>query len=56
MWFYIDDLINRKTIYEKPIEFDETYFMNLINSDKSKKCRNQRLLDIAEDLMPPLRR
>lgn len=56
MWFYIDDLINRKTIYEKPIEFDETYFMNLINSDKSKKYRNQRLLEIAEDLMTPLRR
>ncbi|MCC8097011.1 MAG: hypothetical protein LIO44_00255 [Eubacterium sp.] len=42
--------INR--IYRKELTINETYFMNFIS--KSSGYRNQRLLDIAERLMPPL--
>ena len=53
--FCIDDNISLKTVYEKKIEFDETYFTNILNSEKAQKIRNQDLLDIAEELMPPLK-
>ena len=53
--FCIDDNNSLKNIYEKKIEFDETYFTNILNSEKAHKIRNQDLLDIAEELMPPLK-
>lgn len=52
--FCVDDLISGKTIYEKTIEFDETYFTNIINSPTSEQYRNKKLLEIANDLMKPL--
>ena len=42
------------TFFEKKVAFDETYFMNIINSEKSENYRNQRLLNIAQNLMVPL--
>lgn len=48
----IDDNNTRKTIFRKKIEFDETYFTNLIRVDRS--YRNQKLLDIAKQIMKPL--
>ena len=47
--FCIDDNNIRRTIYQREIIFDETYFMNLINSEKNQKMRNQRYLDIANE-------
>lgn len=52
--FCIDDNISLKTVYEKKIEFDETYFTNILNSEKGKNVWDQDLLDIAAGLMPPL--
>lgn len=52
--FCIDDNISLKTVYEKKIEFDETYFTNILNSEKGKNVWDQDLLDIAAELMPPL--
>ena len=54
MMFCVDDILTGQTFFEKEIVFDETYFMNVINSKKSEKYRNQHLLDIAQSLMPPL--
>lgn len=51
--FCIDDLMTGKMVYDKRIEFDETYFMNIVNCQKSN-YRNKTLLDIANKLMPPL--
>ena len=42
------------TFFEKKVAFDETYFMNIINSEKSENYRNQRLLNIAQNLMVTL--
>jgi len=55
MMFCVDDILTGETFFERKIVFDETHFMNIIISDKNQKYRNQKLLDIAEDLMPPLR-
>ena len=54
MMFYIDDRTTGKTIYEKQIEFSETFFMNMINKDNSNK-RQQRLMNIADKNMPALK-
>lgn len=55
MHFCIDDLSNGKvtTVFEKKIDFDEKLFMNLVRS-KNNTYRNQKLLDIATELMKPL--
>lgn len=50
--FCIDDNNTGNTIFQKKIEFDETYFINLIRADRS--YRNQMLLQIANEEMPPL--
>ncbi len=57
MLFCIDDLLSGttvKTIYQKKIEFNETYFMNIIKKYGSEGKRQQYLLDIAKRNMPPL--
>lgn len=54
MLFCIDDRDTNKTIYQKKIEFDEFYFMNLIHK-KDTECKRQNwLLDIAISAMRPL--
>lgn len=54
MLFCIDDLANNQTIFQKTISFSENYFMNIVNKAENKDKRQQRLLDIAIDNMPPL--
>ena len=54
-FYYIEGrYIDGQYIFEKKVAFDETYFMNIINSEKSENYRNQRLLNIAQNLMVPL--
>lgn len=54
MLFCIDDRLSGKTIFEKKIEFSETYFMNVVNKNKHNDKRQQWLLDISDELMKPL--
>ncbi len=54
MMLYVDDMVSDKTIFEKRIEFDETYFVNLIRKKDNEDKRQQWLLDISNKLMPPL--
>lgn len=54
MLFCVDDITTGKTIHEQHIEFNETYFMNLIKSPKYADKRQRWLLDIANELMKPL--
>lgn len=54
MLFCIDDLVSGKTIFQKHINFSENYFMNIINKTENKDKRQQYLLDIAKEIMPPL--
>ena len=52
--FCVDDRSENKTIFEKRIVFDETYFPNLIRKSDNEDKRQQWLLDISDRLMPPL--
>lgn len=52
--FCVDDINDNKTIFEARIKFSETYFINLINKKGNDDKRQQWLLDIAEECMPPL--
>ncbi|MDE6103143.1 MAG: hypothetical protein K2F60_01295, partial [Oscillospiraceae bacterium] len=54
MKFCIDDRKTGKTIFQKTITFQETYFINLINNRNNENKRQQWLLDIADELMKPL--
>ena len=54
MRFCIDDLTSGETIVNELIEFDETYFMNIVNNSSNERCRNQKLLNIAQKIMVPL--
>lgn len=49
--FCIDDINNRKTVFQKTIEFNETYFPRII---AKSNIRQQYLLDIAEKNMPDI--
>jgi hypothetical protein len=51
MIFCIDDRRTNKTVYECVIEFDEMFFMNLINKANNENKRQIRFLEIA-DKMP----
>lgn len=53
MLFCIDDRSSGKTVYEKKITFDETYFINFVYN-RNESERRQWLLNIADELMPPL--
>lgn len=53
MSFCVDDRRTEETIFEKVVEFDETFFQNLIKKDNVKN-RPQCLLDIASEIMHPL--
>ena len=52
--FCIDDNSNGKTIFEKKVIFDETYFINLVKKEANSDKRQQWLLDIASETMPEL--
>lgn len=54
MMFYVDDRNTGETIYQQKIEFEESYFMNIIHKAENENKRQQWLLDIAEDIMQPL--
>lgn len=54
MLFCVDDLISGDTVFQKRIEFSENYFMNIINKSGNENKRQKVLLDISEELMPPL--
>jgi len=47
MRFCIDDRKINKTVYEYIIEFNETYFMNLVQKTENEDKRQQHFLDIA---------
>lgn len=47
--FCIDDNNKGETIFQKEIVFDETYFMNLVNSERNQRIRNQFHLNIANE-------
>jgi hypothetical protein len=49
MQFCIDDRDTNKTIFQRKIEFDETYFMNIVRKGDESK-RQQRLFTIADNL------
>lgn len=50
--FCIDNKETGETVYQEKIEFDETFFMNLICANGGK--RDTELLKIANEEMPPL--
>lgn len=54
MLFCIDDLLTGETIFQKCIEFDENYFMNIVNKEGNENNRQQKFLDIAKKHMQPL--
>ena len=54
MKFCVDDNLTGQTIHEETIEFDESYFTNLISAANSERYRVQKYLDMANECMPPL--
>lgn len=52
--FCIDDSNNNKTIFEKTIVFDETYFPNLIRKEGNEDKRDTWLIDLAAVNLPPI--
>lgn len=55
MLFCVDDITTGNTIYERTVEFDEMYFMNLIRSQGGGNRRQQWLLDISNRTMSSLK-
>ena len=54
MDFCIDDMRTNTEIYRRSITFDENYFMNIVKKTGNDKYRAQKLLEIAEKIMPPI--
>lgn len=54
MQFCVDDIARRSTVYERTVEFSETYFQNLLNKAGNEGKRQKQYLDMAEELMTPL--
>ena len=54
MSFCIDDMGTNNEIYRQTIHFDENHFMNCVKKKENEKCRDQKLLDIANKIMLPL--
>ena len=54
MKIYIDDMVSGDVLYQSKIKFSETYFINMINKKENADKRKQRILDIANELMPDL--
>ena len=45
---------NAELIFKKRLEINEAYFLNLINLPEERAKRNENLINIAAELMPPL--
>lgn len=54
MNFCVDDMRTNTEIYKRCISFNETHFMNIVKKDENESKRQQWLLDMADELMPPL--
>lgn len=54
MLFCVDDRNTGTTVYLQKIEFEESYFMNIVHKKENENKRQQWLLDIAADIMQPL--
>lgn len=54
MLFCIDDANTGEIIFKRVIEFEETYFLSILNNKNNKDKRQKWLLDIANELMQPL--
>lgn len=52
--FCVDDRSENKTVFEKRIVFDETYFPNLIAKSSNEDKRNRQLIDLAAEILPPI--
>ena len=55
MDFCIDDMRTNTEIYKRCISFDENYFMNIVNKTENENNRQKWLLNIANELMPPIK-
>lgn len=45
---------NAEIVFQKQLEIDEAYFLNLINLPKDRSYRNETLINISAELMQPL--
>ncbi len=45
---------NKKEIFVKTLTVDQTYFLNLVNLSKEKSYRNNKLIEIAKEIMPDI--
>lgn len=54
MLFCVDDMQTGETIFEKRLEFNENYFMNMVNKKGNEDKRQQGFLNIAAKLIPEL--
>lgn len=54
IFFCIDDEITRETIYQEKLCFEESYFRNLISKQENEDKRQQWLLDLATENLPPI--
>lgn len=54
MLFFVDDRNTGTTIYQQKIEFEESYFMNIIHKEENENKRQQWLLGIAANIMQSL--
>lgn len=54
MRIYIDDMVSGDVLYQSKIQFDGTFFINMINKKENADKRQQSILDIANELMPDL--
>lgn len=54
MDFCVDDMRTNTEIYKRCISFDENRFINIVRKTGNEDKRQQWLLDIANELMPPL--
>lgn len=50
----VDDMQTGETIFEKRLEFNENFFMNMVNKKGNEDKRQQWLFNIADKLMPEL--
>lgn len=55
MMFFVDDLNTGNTIFQKRIDFSETYFMNIVNKEENVAKRQQQILNLADELMPDIK-
>lgn len=54
MLFCVDDMQTGETIFEKRLEFNENFFMNMVNKKGNENKRQQWLFNIADKLMSEL--